>query len=497
MFKRCDSRNRFSGGGDFQLQRSLILRVERKGGDTRFVLESFLLLMNTKFFGPVSASVLALVIGAGGGFMLGKSASSEVLTKKEASADARSSRRTSSGRYSLSESGQKERSRTRPKSLDQALAVPGQSSRFQALMDYYAGLSPSEFESEAAKLEDLPWSDRFMVGNLLFARWGEEDPTAAMAYTQTMGFTGMFVRGTVMRSWAAKFPEDAAEYYTSNPAEFRMSGMFGGRSRGGNSTAGTIAKEWARQDSASALAWAQSLEGKDQGDAVKSVLAESAKADPEKAAEMLSTLNDPDSKKKAQNAVAREWGKKSWTEAKAWIATLPVDEQSAALSQALRGLSETDPTVAAENIQLVEAGEKQDKTVEWVARRWGRDDPESAAAWLLKEGSENAQKESIGKVMSSWVRQDSASALNFINEQPEGGVRDQAVSSYVSANASGKVQENLALAETIGDRRTRSRTIGVTVAGWMREDPEAAKDYLKSSQALSKDEKKRMNRWFR
>jgi recombinational DNA repair ATPase RecF len=95
------------------------------------------------------------------------------------------------------------------------------------------------------------------------------------------------------------------------------------------------------------------------------------------------------------------------------------------------------------------------------------------------------------------VRQDSVAALSFINEQPEGGVRDQAASSYVMANQTGKVEDNLALAETIGDERTRERAVGMTVAGWMRQDPEAAKSYLDSTEALSERSKKRISHWIR
>ncbi len=65
------------------------------------------------------------------------------------------------------------------------MALSGQNSRLEALMDYYAGLDPAQFEEEAGKLDDLPWSERIMVGYLLFARWGEEDPEAAKSYLET------------------------------------------------------------------------------------------------------------------------------------------------------------------------------------------------------------------------------------------------------------------------------------------------------------------------
>ena len=445
--------------------------------------------MKATILGPIAA----LVIGGAAGFIAGKSAAPVEGADKKVTSDARSARR--SGGPSSSSSGKASARSNRVKSFSEAMALPGQNSRLQALMDYYAGLDPSQFEDEAGKLEDLPLSERIMVGYLLFSRWGEEDPTAAMAHTKTMGFPGMFVRGTVMQSWAAESPQDAADYYTSNPSEFRMSGMMGGRGGRGSSTAASIATEWAKQDSAGAMAWAESLEGRDQGDAMKGVFSQVAKDDPSKAAGMLSSITDPEALKDAQNSVAREWGKANWGEAQAWISSLPADQQGGATAQALRGMAESDPVTAAANIGSIPEGEARDGTIENIARKWGRDDPAAAAVWVMKTGSESAQKDSIGRVMSSWVQADAAAALSFVNEQPEGGVRDSAASSYVMANQSGDVKSNLALAETIGDERTRSHTIGMTAAGWLRQDPEAANSYLESTESITQESKDRIKRW--
>lgn len=445
--------------------------------------------MKATVLGPVAA----LLIGGAAGFIAGKNTAPEG-DNKDASEEARMARRAITG--TSSSAGKSSARSGRVKSAAEAMALPGQNSRLEALMDYYAGLDPSQFEEEAGKLEDLPWSERIMVGYLLFSRWGEEDPTAAMAYTKTMGFAGMFVTGTVMQSWAAKFPQDAAQYFTDNPSEFRMSGMMGGRGRGGGaSTAGVIATEWARQESAGAMTWAQSLDGRDQRDAMRGIFSQAAKDDPSKAAGMLSSVTDPDARKDAQNSVAREWGKKDWNEAQGWIAGLPADEQAGATSQALRGLADSNPSEAASNISAIPEGEDRDNAMESIARQWSREDPAAAAAWVMESGSENAQEESIGRVMSSWVQQDSAAALTFVNEQPEGSVRDNAASSYVMANQSGNVQENLSLAETISDERTRSRAIGMTTVGWMRQDPEAAKNYIETTEALSPESKERINNW--
>ena len=447
--------------------------------------------------GSIIALIGALVIGGAGGFMIGKKATSG--TEDELVGDARSARRTNASTLSYSSStpvtSEAVSRGPRVDSAEDAMALPGQNNRLRALMDYYAGLGPSEFQEEAQKLEELPWSERIMVGYLLFARWGEEDPTAAMAYTKTMGFSGMFVKKTVVQSWASKFPQEAANYYAANTGDFRMGSMMGGRGRGGGSAASVIAMEWARQDSEGAMAWAKTLEGSDQSDAMKGIFRQAATDDPAKAAGMLSSITDDQARESAQNTIAREWGGKDWDGAKAWIAGLPSDQQEAATARALRGLADTDPASAAAEIDALSEGRDLKDTMQSIARKWGRDDPEASAQWVMQNGNEDARADSIGSVVSSWVGRDSVAALEFVNAQPEGGVRDSAASSYVMSNQGGDIAQNLRLAETISNESMRRRAIGITATAWMRQDKEAASQYIDTTEALSDKSRERIKRF--
>ncbi len=446
--------------------------------------------------GSVIGLMGALVVGGAGGFMVGKKSTG--LASAEVVEEARSARRANAPVYarssSVSPAGDGFNQALRVNSAEEAMSLPGQNTRLRALMNYYAGLSPSEFKEEADKLEELPWSERIMVGYLLFAQWGEQDPTAAMAYTDTMGFAGTLVKKTVIQSWASKFPQEAANYYTNHASEFRLSGMMG-RGRGGGSAASVIAMEWARQDSGAAMAWAKTLDGGDQIDAMKGIFRQAATDDPARAAGMLNTIADDQARETAQNTIAREWGAKDWSATKAWISGLPADQQEAATARALRGLADADPAAAADEIDALSEGEDLNDTMESIARKWGRDDPQTAAQWVMENGNEAAQIESIGGVMASWVGRDPVAALEFVNTQPEGGVRDRAASSYVIANQGGDIAQNLRLAETIEDEGMRRRAIGVTVTSWMRQDSEAAGEYIDTTPALNDESRARIKRF--
>lgn len=450
--------------------------------------------------GNVIGLIWALAIGGAAGFLVGKKATTGATA--ETLGEARSARRVNVTEPGPAEAVASATSAARPgssrglrvDSAEEAMALPGQNNRLQALMNYYAGLSPDEFKEEADKLEELPWSERIMVGYLLFARWGEEDPTAAMAYTKTMGFTGMFVKKTVIQSWASKFPQEAANYYTSNASEFRMSGMMG-RGRGGGSAASVIAMEWARQDSAGAMAWAKTLEGSDQSDAMQGIFRMAASEDPASAAQLLASIADEDARVSAQNTIAREWGGKDWRATQAWIAGLPSDQQEAATARALRGLADADPAAAAAEISALSGGSDLSDTMQSIARKWGREDPDAAAAWVMQNGNEDARADSIGSVVSSWVARDPAAALEFVHQQPEGALRDRAASSYVISNQGGDIQQNLRIAESIANEDLRRRAIGITATAWMRQDKAGAGEYIDTTQALSDESRARIKRF--
>lgn len=236
--------------------------------------------------------VLTLTVGAAGGYLSGKNSAIGAGT---AVAEESTQRTRSSSRTEGSSSGPaSKKTRANGTSTDQIARMPGNSTRVQALLDFYAGLTPEQLAEEATKLDRLPMGERMMAPFLLFGRWAEVDPTAAMGFSNTMGMAGGFVRPTILQSWASVDPVNAARYYTENPREFAMMDVMGGGRgpAGGQGGSSIIAAEWARQDPAASLTWANSLStGKKE--AMTAVVGEVAKSNPRKAAEMIASL-DPE-----------------------------------------------------------------------------------------------------------------------------------------------------------------------------------------------------------
>ncbi len=372
------------------------------------------------------------------------------------------------------------------RSLKDILRLPGQMNRVQSLIELYASLKPAEFEGEAKKLEGLPFQERIIASSLLFSKWAETAPTDAMKYANTMGFASMFVKPTIIQSWASVDPQNAAKYYTENPKEFTtmgMVGMMGGRGgpgggRGPQGSASVIASEWAMQDPAGALAWSKTLNSNDKSSAMASVISQVAGSDPKQAANMTLSM-DPADRTQSYESIARNWGAQDWAAASSWIQTLPTDQQQAALASAITGLAGQDPQAAAQKIATMTPGDSRNEAITAVAESMSKDNPQAAAQWLVAQDGDKTG--AMRTVMGNLARQDDAGAVSLINSQAAGDVRDSMVYSYVRSNVSSDPQAVIQLAETITDQNQRSRAASNAAWQWMQQSPDAAKAYIQQS----------------
>lgn len=440
---------------------------------------------------PIAAS--CLLVGGGVGYLFGNQNVPEPEKPAANSGKGGASLSGRSGRPSGGAGGSEAPS-GRPSSYEEVTALPGQTARLQALIELYSGLSNEEFASEAEKLDKLPFNERILAAYILFGAWAEVSPFDAMEHANSeMGQAGMFVRPTIIQSWSATDPKGAADYYEANKSQFAMMGMFG-RGRGGMSSgAGTIAGEWAKQDPEGALAWARSLEGREQSDAMSKTLSQIAVSDPLKASQMTDGLEGR-ALSDANSAIAREWASKDWAATEAWVNGLPLDQQGDAMGSAIRSLAAEDPALAGSKALQLPDGEARDEAVESVAESMARENPADAVDWVMKNGNEESQRESMRDVMGSWASKDPEAARSWVTEQPEGAVRDAAASAYVMNDHSGNGQDQVAIAETIADERTRGWSVGVATVRWMGQDREAATSYIETTDVISEDAKNRILR---
>lgn len=430
---------------------------------------------------------VALAVGLGVGFGVGQGGgdtSGEVDIANEVRT--RTGDRPSSGADSASEKERKERS------LSEIYRQPGQIDRVQSLLDYYSNLGPDEFAGEAEKLDSLPFNERILASFLLFGKWAEVDPTSAMAFTDTMGFAGAFVRPTVLSGWASTDPVNAAKYYTDNPQQFAMMNMMGGRrGRGmGQGPGAIIAGEWAKQDSDAALEWASSLKT-GSGDAVRSVVSEVAKTDPSKAAAMVETIPEGE-RKGSYESIALAWGAKDFTEASAWANSLPADQRDATMASAIAGLAQESPQLAATELSKLTDEDALREAAPAVAKSLAREDVKGSIELVDGLNDDRAKRDSMREVMPIWTASDSVAALDFVKSQTNADVKDRAAQSYVFSNSTAPFSEQAEVAAMISDERNQQRTSGMVAMRWMQEDEAGAAEYINSNPVFSDDAKERL-----
>ena len=137
-------------------------------------------------------------------------------------------------------------------------------------------------------------------------------------------------------------------------------------------------------------------------------------------------------------------------------------------------------------------GDAKNEVVGEVIGDWARVNPTAAADLLKKQTDEGAQRDGMRQLMSAWVGQNPAAALEYAYSYEAGPVQDSALQSYIWSNQTGAPADLLKVAETISDEGDRNRTIGMAAARWMREDEAAAKAYIQQSSTISDEAKQRI-----
>jgi hypothetical protein len=432
----------------------------------------------------------ALAIGLGVGFGIGKSGGSA----EDDVAKFEKELRTKNGERGGGDGDANDSNARRPRSVDEIYRMPGQSDRIRSLLDYYSGLGPDEFRTEAEKLDGLPFNERLLASVLLFGKWAEVDPTGAMAFTDTLGFAGALVRPTVLQGWASTDPVNAAKYYSENTAQFAMMNMMGGgRGRGGMGVQGPaeiIASEWAKQDPEAAMKWASGLSSNKEN-AIAAVISEIAKKDPSNAASMAAKMEGA-AQAAAYETIAKQWGAKNFSEATSWVNGLPAEQRGQAMAAAIEGLASSNPQLAAAEVTKMTDEESIRDVVPIVAKNLARSDVQGSMDWLNGISSDDAKQDAMRDVMPIWAATDSKAAVDFIKKQTSPAVKDQAAETYIWSNRNSSPSELVEVAGMISDEGGRSRATGIVAARWMQEDKEAATQFINGSDTISADMKERL-----
>lgn len=353
--------------------------------------------------------------------------------------------------------------------------VSGGTSRGGGVLKDHSSLSSGQLAREVAKLEHLPSGERAAETLLLFSRWGEVDPLAAMAQAMAYGVAGEAARCEVLKSWSNGDPRAAAEWFARHAGEF-SAGQQGRSVSERGAASSVIARVWARQDPEAALAWAGS-QGREAGRAISTVLGETAVENPALAVR-LAERADPSVVRLAQGEIARQWAGRDFPAAERWIRTLPADQQDGAMVKAIASLSIRDPEHAATQLDSMPEGADRERAVEIVMRHLATEDTGAAERWLDAQTSDTARRAGAISLVSAMAAENPAGARALLNSLEPGAARDGAAAAYIRSSPDGGPEELLELARSLTNDADRGQSIAFVVNRWKQEDNEAAERYI-------------------
>ena len=371
--------------------------------------------------------------------------------------------------------------------LQKILNAPGQMGRMEALLGFVKTLDAEGVEAALPFVRGMGrGGDQFMSMGLLMGRYAEIDPERALTYVGKQG--GMergFGTSSILRTWAASDPRAAADYLTNN-----VLGS-GGDDWMLRRTAGSLASEWAKQDSDAALAWATGLPDEVKGDAMNNIVEQLTSQDPLEAAKVAMGF-EGEQRERSMRTIADQWSRNEPEDAVKWAESLTIEGKTEAIEEAVENWVRKDTDAAVAYMDNMDQGERDDIMKE-VVEQWGRKGAESqpaAADWVAAQPEGKGKVDATGEIVGQWMRSDAEAASTWLGEQPEGDAKDRGISALLRDRS---VREDpelaVAWADSISNQEMRSEQVERSARSWLASDRAAALEYLEQSNSLSAEQK--------
>jgi len=357
-------------------------------------------------------------------------------------------------------------------SLGDILAHPDPAERLQRLLDYVNRLPSSMLREAVMELQNSSpeWDpEAKMVLHMMVTRWAREEPEAAYASLETLGPKNRSERASsILASLAAADPQRAAAWLASPDnklVDFPFMGLI---------LAGTVGKEWMRQDTEGALAWAAGLPDSQRPGAHVGILGTLAGSDPRRAAGLAAGLAPGEARHNIMAEIGAAWARKAPEEAAAWVQTLEAADRPAALRKTVASWAEREPQAAAAFLQSLPKEEMTGDLLKSVAEPWTARAPTEAASWVMNQPEGKARDEAIGGVVWNWTKQDPVAASTWLHDQPVGPARDAAIGGLALAAFDNDPAGAVTWAAQLSDETKRSSALTLGLTEWLKRDRPSA-----------------------
>jgi hypothetical protein len=372
------------------------------------------------------------------------------------------------------------RAAAHPTALLDALAIVEPAARIRALLAYAEDVPVTEIAAAIRQLRACSpeWDpDARAAIHLLLTRWAREAPEEALASLRGGDPAKNGGDATSILAGIASGDPQRATAWLADPgnvmAVLPLLGHF---------LAGSIGKEWARQNPAAAIAWAAQLPDSQRTGAYVGILGTLAGSDPAAASAYVTRLEDGGARLEAIKHIATVWGKQSPQAAAEWAMSLGDKERAAALKETLGSWAGHQPEAAARYLDGLDAASVTADQLKAVAEPWASQAPASAAAWVAARTAGEARDAAMSSVMWRWTTAEPAAASAWLRAQPAGPVRDAGTTGLALATFDSDPVSALEWAASISDPGKRDGAVKFGMAEWLKRDSAAAQQWAETHQ---------------
>ncbi|MCU0779564.1 MAG: hypothetical protein MUF04_00520 [Akkermansiaceae bacterium] len=372
------------------------------------------------------------------------------------------------------------RASTHPTAVLDALAIAEPAARIRALLAYAEDVPVTDIATAIRQLRACSpdWDpDARTAIHLLLTRWAREAPEQALASLRGGDPAKQAGDATsILAGIASGDPKRATEWLADPGNVMAVLPLIG------HFLAGSIGKEWARQNPDAAVAWAAQLPDSQRTGAYVGILGTLAGSNPAAASAYVTRLEDGGARMEAIKHIATVWGKQSPQAAADWAMSLSDKERTAALKETLGSWAGHQPAAAARFLESVDAAIVTADHLKAVAEPWTSQAPATAAAWVAARAEGEARDSAMSSVMWRWTTAEPTAASTWLRAQPAGPVRDAGTTGLALAVFDTDPVSALDWAASISDPGKRDGAVKIGVTEWLKRDAAAARQWAAAHQ---------------
>jgi hypothetical protein len=164
----------------------------------------------------------------------------------------------------------------------------------------------------------------------------------------------------------------------------------------------------------SAPAWLETLEPDLQSSAIQTIARQYVREDFASAVDWVSGYAGEEFAQGALNKVAESWAETDPAAAVDWALTLPEVSQAGVFREAFDEWAEMDPTAASTYLREMPESAIRDGAVEGFAKELAKEDPQPAADWAATIANDQLRAEALFEVGRQWLKKDPDAARAWI-----------------------------------------------------------------------------------